>query len=1553
MNHHSNLKPFVIDPGFVGRFVTSCLIFGSTLGFAIGVASASLVNYTNNDAINTSSFTGGTGATNWDNGQPPAAGNDYFVAFGKSLRTPTNGLPSAKYTFAGNSLTLAGQLSMKGSNTIIFPSLVLSNNTSGLINGDPGVIPKIVRVGGNVLIKTNAWVNSSDTNRTIIWTATISGSNNLSVVGLGSFNLSGSHPFAGPLTLTGHYVDMDGTTVLTPSALVVGKDATVAGVTNAGLGTFTTNVYFTTNIVRAGGNLNVGTGPAGDLRVAWRTLSNTNNNVVATLDVSAQSQFNANVGNFLVGYSGAASSGTRASAAGFVFLATNNTILATNVMIGDTIEAVSTLTSQVVFGRGSNRIDSPIMVVGGRKQSATLTLPAGGTLILTNSANGRTDLTVGANQAGTAGVPADLMDLSGGPLIASLGNLILGQKTGGLSGGAVATLTLATNTANLVDVNSVTLGSMAGNVSGSTAAAGTLNLNGGAFKVNNDLTLASYDFSGSGTAIGTLNLNAGNFTVAGNVANAGGTSTLNLNSGTMSVGGDITSAGISTVNVSGGFLDLLPAGDSVKGNLTVSNLVLNGTITNANNISVTSLSGSGASLSQAGVLTVAGSLNPGTALSAGTLTVGSLVLDSGTIWRVNLAGNPTPGGGVNDLLVVNGDLSFPNASLIIAQASSTLDTTTPYVLATYTGQLTGLPTYPSTIGRYSLALVADETKVPKRLTLVVTGNPYLLLWGGELGSAWDVNTTQNWTNRLDNSPQFYFDSDQVQFDDTSANPNVSLDVPVQPGGVTVNNNLSSYTFSGSGMIAGPGGLAKNGTAQLTLNTSNTFLGPVAINAGLLTIGNGGALGATNGATTIAANATLDVNLQNLGSELIHVQGVGYDGNGAIVNNGGADARNATRYVVLDGPTTFGTPYRWDIRGTGAAGSAFLHGGSYPLTKTGINTLALTAGCDVSVGDILVSAGNVAFEAASTMNAGFGITVNSTATLSFYQLATPLGRNVVLQDGATLSGNSSSAANQNQLNGSLTLNGVGNITTGAGASNILAGPVTGPGSFVKLGVGSTILTGTANNWAGGTTISAGTLQIGSGGADGSLSDRPLTNNATLIYNSSLPLRLTAPVAGPGTWQMQNTGLVTLAGQLTGAGRFNVYSNGNLTVSGTIDTTSGITKYGYGTLTLVSSNSFPGTVVTGSGGPTTQGTAGGIIRLLNAYGFGDPSISKTVQVVRAELHLEGGVTVATNIYFQTSTWSGSTGEGAGYLAIRNVAGTNTIPNPVEIIGGSGSSEYRSDAGLLVFNGPIFLGNTSTRSAIFSGAADGVVNGVISSQTTNVLAVSKSGTGTWIFTAANAYNGPTAVSGGTLLVNGSIGGSGVTVQANSTLGGMGTISPATTFSSGSHAVFTLGSPLTFGDALVLATSGGIPDVHLNLSNNVPVGTYPLATFNPAGSSGAFNPNPVVDKGSLVAGTQGAITTSGGIVSLVVTTSAPATPSSFPAGAVSILPDGNLSLVATGAVGAQYRLWATTNLALAPVTNTWLPLATNTISASGATTNFDLKATNYPHRFYLFSTP
>jgi hypothetical protein len=88
------------------------------------------------------------------------------------------------------------------------------------------------------------------------------------------------------------------------------------------------------------------------------------------------------------------------------------------------------------------------------------------------------------------------------------------------------------------------------------------------------------------------------------------------------------------------------------------------------------------------------------------------------------------------------------------------------------------------------------------------------------------------------------------------------------------------------------------------------------------------------------------------------------------------------------------------------------------------------------------------------------------------------------------------------------------------------------------------------------------------------------------------------------------------------------------------------------------------------------------------------------------------------------------------------------------------------------------------------------------------------------------------------------------------------------------------------------------------------------------------------------------------ILTVTSSLAPPNFLSGGVTIMPDVHISLTAAGVAGTPYRLWASTNIALTPVTNTWTLLESGTISTSPFTL-YDLNATNFPQRFYLFSSP
>ena len=99
-------------------------------------------------------------------------------------------------------------------------------------------------------------------------------------------------------------------------------------------------------------------------------------------------------------------------------------------------------------------------------------------------------------------------------------------------------------------------------------------------------------------------------------------------------------------------------------------------------------------------------------------------------------------------------------------------------------------------------------------------------------------------------------------------------------------------------------------------------------------------------------------------------------------------------------------------------------------------------------------------------------------------------------------------------------GTGDITNNAALVINRSNAVTfgqaigGTGTLTKLGAGTTTLTG-ANTYSGVTTISAGVLQVGSGGTAGTLGSGSVTNNAGLSFNRSDAITIANNIAGTGT------------------------------------------------------------------------------------------------------------------------------------------------------------------------------------------------------------------------------------------------------------------------------------------------------------------------------------------------------------------------------------------------------------------------------------------------------
>lgn len=346
-----------------------------------------------------------------------------------------------------------------------------------------------------------------------------------------------------------------------------------------------------------------------------------------------------------------------------------------------------------------------------------------------------------------------------------------------------------------------------------------------------------------------------------------------------------------------------------------------------------------------------------------------------------------------------------------------------------------------------------------------------------------------------------------------------------------------------------------------------------------------------------------------------------------------------------------------------------------------------------------------------------------------------------------------------------------------------------GTFTKSGAGTLTLTG-ANTFTGVTTIDAGTLQIGNGGATGSLGITTVVNNGTLAFNRSDSVIFSGDISGSGSVTKLGsnaldlrgantyTGLTTISGgSLTLRGNStltgDIVNNGSLVSSaanilrGNISGTGSLTVQS-GTLTLTGANTYTGaTTISGGTLQLGDGITGGSIA-------GNVTTTNTISIFR--LNLPG-----------TSTFSGNiSGSGSLYLASENLTltGTNTYTGGTYFTSGAATFATPSAVpatGVFVFSGGTLrysAGNTTDYSGRFgnfissqqkySVDTNGLDITFASSLTNPNSSFMKLGDGTLTLSGANNFGGAITLGGGTLRIGSvnALGGAGTFAFTGGTL-------------------------------------------------------------------------------------------------------------------------------------------------------------------------------------------
>ena len=540
----------------------------------------------------------------------------------------------------------------------------------------------------------------------------------------------------------------------------------------------------------------------------------------------------------------------------------------------------------------------------------------------------------------------------------------------------------------------------------------------------------------------------------------------------------------------------------------------------------------------------------------------------------------------------------------------------------------------------------------------------------------------------------------------------------------------------------------------------------AVTLGSLTIGDPTASGAssytinagtyTSGSSTLPGTLTFDVS-----------------SGAASLSQTTTSATNwITANVVLADPLTI----------TNAATTAALTlsgtiSGSGGITKTGTGPLVLT-GANTFTGGVNLSAGSLRVGNNAALGTGTATIGNATVLMPNSTASRTLANALSLSGSFTLGDATNSGALN--LTGAATLTGNTQITN---ASYVSMSEAIGDGgnarSLTKAGAGTLVLGG-ANSYTGGTTISAGTLEI--------------TANERLANAGNVTLASGTFDLG-GFTETINAFSATAAANVT-AGTLNAtggYSFTNLTsTTVTVNAALGggsaaLTKSGAGTVVLMGSGTY-------TGGATISG---GVVQVGNNTALGTGTITLTDATLRSDSAtartLANALTIGGAVTLGASSSGALTFSNTSPVSLSN---NTTLTNAIGVTFSGGLSGTGSHTFTKLGNGTLTLNSPSSVAGGVTINAGGITVGTGGSLggtvTVNTGATLTNAVNNGVTGHVNVENGTLTVTNTTTIgalsvtgTGGTIGGTGgltaSSISANITAGGTTTFSATLSGSGG----------------------------------------------------------------------------------------------------------------------------------------------------------------------------
>lgn len=633
----------------------------------------------------------------------------------------------------------------------------------------------------------------------------------------------------------------------------------------------------------------------------------------------------------------------------------------------------------------------------------------------------------------------------------------------------------------------------------------------------------------------------------------------------------------------------------------------------------------------------------------------------------------------------------------------------------------------------------------------------------------------------------------------------SVDTAWSVLGLSFGPSAGAFTLGGSAITIGTGGIVSSSAAVQTVNTALVLAGNQSwtTSAGSMTFGGGLDLGTFALTASPSTGRTLSLN--------------------GIISGTGSLVKTGAGALVLAGVNTFSGGSTLTAGTTNVGNNAAFGTGTIALNGGTISATgaARTIGNAVSVTANSTIGGALAL----TLSGGVTLTGNRTVTVSNSALTTFGG--ALGESGGTRNFTKAGAGNL-QLDSASTYTGTTSITGGAlalgnsgtisGANLVLNGGVLALGSnFTRaLGTGAgQVQFGAAG---GGFAALGGPVSVTgfTGTPTWGTTAQFLPTGGALLLNSTLGNNVVTWTTGFSLGTASRT--ITVADNLLSAADY-------ADISGIVSSGlgGGINKTGVGRLDLSGLNTYTGQTVIGVG----RVTANTLLDAGIASSLGAPTGASATILL--------GATTNTGTLVYTGT-------------------TATTDRLIRLSGTTGGGVIQADGtGALTLSGTISGTAAGAKILTFTGSNTGAnqATGVIADGA-SLVAVAKTGTGSWELSGANTYTAGTTLSAGTLNAGsntafgtGSLGLAGGTLQGSGgsrTLSNAGLLSASSSIGGTSDLLLNGAFSQSGGNQTLTITNSGITSFN---------GTLSLADSNQArvltiANTGTVNLNGVVQNGT-----------------------------------------------------------------------------------------------------------